>query len=56
MIGSDTSAGTDSTLYYTIKGKIPAKGRAVAKIYQDVKVYQVPFKISDVDLFGRPLK
>jgi hypothetical protein len=41
---------------YSFKGAPPEKGRIVASIYEDRKSFEVPFKVADLDLLGRPLK
>ena len=48
--------GRSTTLTFSLKGKFPAKGRVVAKAWQDLQPHQVPFTVKDVDLLGRPLK
>jgi hypothetical protein len=48
--------GRQTTLTFSLKGKFPAKGRVVAKVWQDLQPHQVPFAVKDVDLLGRPLK
>lgn len=48
--------GRSVTLSYSLKGKFPAQGRIVAKVWEDLQAHQVPFKIENVDLLGRPLK
>ncbi len=50
--GSDNSA----TLSFSLKGAFPAKGRIVLKIYDDLKQFEVPFTISNIDFTGRPAK
>lgn len=53
---TDSFGGSEGVFTIPLKGKFPAKGKAVAKIYQDLKVYEVPFTVSNVDLMGRPQK
>jgi hypothetical protein len=48
--------GGDAVFRISLKGKFPAKGKAVAKVYQDLQVYEIPFTVTDVDLLGRPQK
>ena len=46
----------DSTTYqYSLKA-VPAKGKVVARVYDDRKSFEVPFRVADLDLLGRPLK
>lgn len=40
----------------SLKGKFPARGRILVNVYEDLKEYEIPFKIENVDLLGRPLK
>ncbi len=49
-------SGRNTTLTYARKGKFPAKGRVIAKVWQDLKPFEVSFVVKDVDLLGRPLK
>jgi hypothetical protein len=51
-----SSSGGESTLEFVIKGPLPAKGKIVAKVYDEPKTYEAPFKITNVDLLGRPKK
>lgn len=46
--------GRSTTLSYRFMGKAPAKGRIVARIYDDLRSYKAAFSIDDVDLLGRP--
>ena len=54
--GGSWSSGNETSKSLTIKGKFPAKGRIVARVYDDLKEYEIPFKIENVDLLGRPIK
>lgn len=50
-------SGGDSTVFtFSILGKFPAKGRIVAKMFENLAQFEVEFKIQNVDLLGRPLK
>jgi hypothetical protein len=51
-----SSSGDESTLEFVIKGALPKKGKIVAKLYDAPKTYEAPFKITNVDLLGRPKK
>jgi hypothetical protein len=51
-----SSSGDESTIQFAIKGKLPAKGKIVAKLYDEPKTYEAPFKVTDIDLLGRPKK
>jgi hypothetical protein len=42
------------TYSYTFKGDPPARGRIVALVYEDRKSFEVPFRVADLDLLGRP--
>jgi hypothetical protein len=48
------SMGRSTTLHYALKGKFPAKGRIVVKVYDDLRSTEVPFVLKDLDLLGRP--
>ena len=48
--------GDSTTFQYSLKGAPPAKGRIVASVYDDRKSFEVPFRVTDLDLLGRPLK
>ena len=56
MRGGSWSSGNETSKSLTIKGKFPAKGRIVVRVYDDLKEYEIPFKIENVDLLGRPIK
>ncbi len=51
-----SSSGASTTFTYSIKGKFPEKGRIVVTVFENVKKYKIPFKISNVSLIGQPLK
>jgi len=54
---SGWSGFNDQVTYsYTFKAAPPAKGRIVAQVYDDRKSFEVPFRVADLDLLGRPLK
>jgi hypothetical protein len=50
------SMGRSTTLQFSHKGKFPAKGRIVVKLYDDLKTYEAPFTLKDLDLLGRPVR
>jgi len=50
------STGEESTFTFTLEGKFPAKGRILANVYEDLKTYEIPFKVEEVDLLGRPMR
>lgn len=54
--GGSWSSGDETSKTLTLKGKFPPKGRIVARVYEDLKEYEIPFKIENVDLLGRPMK
>ena len=56
MEGGSMSSGEETTLTFTIKGKFPAKGKIKVEVYEDLKTFEIPFKIENVDLLGRPAK
>lgn len=51
-----SSSGDESVIDFGIEGKLPKKGKIVAKIYSDPKTYEAPFTITNVDLLGRSKK
>ena len=51
-----SSSNSETTRTLTLKGKYPAKGKILVNVYDDLKAYEIPFKIENVDLLGRPLK
>ncbi|HYF01402.1 MAG TPA: hypothetical protein VEJ18_20940 [Planctomycetota bacterium] len=46
--------GRSTTLTYRLGAKAPAKGRIVARVYDDLQSFKAAFAIQDVDLLGRP--
>lgn len=51
-----SSSGKETTVTYNVKGKFPAKGKIVAKVFDEPKTYDATFTISGIDLLGRPQK
>jgi hypothetical protein len=51
-----SSSGKVTELTFLMKGKFPAGGKVVARVFDEPKTYDAPFTISDIDLLGRPLK
>lgn len=51
-----SSSGDESMIEFSVKGALPKKGKIVAKLFDDLKTYEAPFTIKDVDLLGRPKK
>ncbi len=52
-----TMSGFDETsLTFALKGKFPAKGKVIVELYEDLKTYEIPFKIENVDLLGKAKK
>ncbi|HZE97957.1 MAG TPA: hypothetical protein VE981_13090 [Planctomycetota bacterium] len=51
-----SSSGDESTIEFAIRGKLPKKGRIVAKLWDAPKTYEATFTVSNVDLLGRPKK
>jgi hypothetical protein len=54
--GGTMSTDRTSTFTFLLKGNFPAKGRIVVKAYADLKTFEIPFVVKDIDLLGRPLK
>lgn len=54
--GGSWNSDRETTRILRLKGKFPAKGKIVAIVYDDLKSFEIPFKIENVDLLGRPLK
>ena len=44
-----------TTFTFSAKTELPAKSRLVAKVYAQVKNFEIPFKLSNLDLFGQPV-
>jgi hypothetical protein len=51
-----SSSGDESLIEFSIKGTLPKKGKIVAKLYDSPKTYEATFKVTNVDLLGRPKK
>lgn len=51
-----SSSGDEAVIEFLVKGTLPKKGKIVAKLYDEPKTYEAPFKITNVDLLGRPKK
>jgi hypothetical protein len=51
--GTMTMTG-EVTMGFQLKGKFPEKGKVVVVVFEDLKAYKVPFKLSNLDLLGRP--
>jgi len=54
--GGSYSMGDESSFTFTIKGTFPAKGQVVVNVYEDLKTYEIPFKVEKIDLLGKPMK
>ncbi|MHC4605351.1 MAG: hypothetical protein ACYTAF_00255 [Planctomycetota bacterium] len=50
------SMGSDTTIDFSIEGTFPEKGKIVVQFHKDLKSFEVPFSIENVDLLGRPIK
>ena len=48
------SSGDVTTFSFSCEGKFPDKGKIVAEVYRNVKEYEIPFKITDITLLGKP--
>jgi hypothetical protein len=59
-IGADlmsTSWSSNSTsLGYSLDGAFPRNGKAVIRVRKELTTYEVPFKATNVDLSGRPMR
>ncbi len=53
---SSSDYGEGCSLSYYLEGAFPAKGSVKVEIYENVTKLEIPFRITDVDLFGNPLK
>jgi hypothetical protein len=51
-----SSSGKVTELTFLMKGKFPAEGKIVARVFDEPKTYDAPFTISNIDLLGRPQK
>lgn len=49
------STGTSTTLYFSIKGKLPQTGRIVLNVFEQLKRNVMPFQVRDISLTGQPL-
>lgn len=50
-----TSWNDESTsLVYAYEGQFPRDGRVLAKVRKGIKRYEIPFRLSNLDLTGRP--
>ncbi len=54
--GGSYSMGEESSFTFTIKGTFPAKGQIIVNVYEDLKTYEIPFKVEKIDLLGKPIK
>ena len=51
-----TSFGTETTYHFTLReGVFPETGRIIMEVYQDPEKYEMPFKIENISVSGRPL-
>jgi len=53
--GCEAIAGT-TTLKFSIKGKLPPKGRIVLNVFEGLKKNEIPFKLTDISLTGQSLR
>ncbi|MFH1683844.1 MAG: hypothetical protein ABIA67_03060 [Candidatus Margulisiibacteriota bacterium] len=49
-----SSYGDVTKFQYSCDQGFPAKGRIVVEVYEDLKEYEIPFKITDITLLGKP--
>ena len=47
------SIGDTTTYTFTFADTFPAKGKVIVNVYDDIKAYEIPFKVENVDLLGR---
>ncbi len=52
--GSTMQMGGTSSLEFVTEGEFPATGRIVLKVFSDMKTYEAPFVLEDLDLMGQP--
>ncbi len=52
--GYESIAGT-TTLKFSIKGKLPPKGRIVLNVFEGLKKNEIPFEITEISLTGQSL-
>ena len=52
--GYEAIGGT-TTLKFSIKGKLPSKGRIVLNVFEGLKKNEIPFKITEISLTGQSL-
>ena len=52
--GYESIAGT-TTLKFSIKGKLPPKGRIVLNLFEGLKKNEIPFEITEISLTGQSL-
>jgi len=50
------SSASSVTRDYLFKGLFPKTGRIIAEVHSDVKKHEIPFKITNVSVAGRPLE
>ncbi|MFH1347453.1 MAG: hypothetical protein ABIH22_02060 [Candidatus Margulisiibacteriota bacterium] len=48
------SSGDVATFSFSCDQGFPAKGRIVVEVYEDLQKYEIPFKITDITLLGKP--
>lgn len=51
-----SSSGGRSVLTFSCDEGFPDKGKIVLEVYEEMKVFDIPFKITNINLMGRPLK
>jgi len=50
------SMGSSTTFEYSCKGTLPETGFIVVGIFEGLKKYEIPFKLTNISLTGQPLK
>ena len=53
---STSDYGDGCTLTYYLEGPFPAKGSIKVEVFENVTKLEIPFSITNVDLFGNPIK
>lgn len=48
------SSGDVTTFSFSCDGAFPKKGKIVVEVYEQLKEYEIPFKITNITLLGKP--
>ncbi|MBI3097685.1 MAG: hypothetical protein HYY93_05470 [Planctomycetes bacterium] len=52
----EMSMGESVTMNFSTRGTFPAGGKIVLRVYEDVKTFEIPFSVTNLDLPGRPAR